>query len=233
MHQISVGNFTIDIVRKDIKNLHLAVYPPEGRVRIATPLRLDDESVRLFAISKLAWIKRQQEKFRGQERQSAREYLSGESHYFEGQRYLLNVVYHDAPPKATLRNKRYIDLFVRPGSNRAQRQRVLQAWYRKHLKVHIPAYIQKWAPILCVAAPDWGIKLMKTKWGTCNIEDRRMWLNLELAKKPTRCLEYIVVHEMTHFLERHHNERFVAYMDKFLPNWRALKEEVNRGVLGV
>jgi len=183
MHQITVNNLTVDIVRKDIKNMHLAVYPPDGRVRVAAPLRVNDEAVRLAVISKLAWIKRQQTLFQGQERQSAREYVYRESHYYWGNRYLLNVAYHDAPPQVVIRNKTTLDLFVRPGSDTAQRERVLLAWYRQQLKAAIPPLIAKWEPIIGVDVADWGVKRMKTKWGTCTIEARRIWLNLELVKK--------------------------------------------------
>jgi len=228
MHQIIVGELVIDVVRKDIKNLHLAVYPPDGRVRIATPLKLDDEAVRLFAISRIAWIKKHQAQFDAQPRQSKREFVSGESHYFQGHRYLLNVIYHQGAPKIAIRNKTYIDLYVGEDRTEAQRKRVMMEWYRQHLKNDIPPLIAKWEEVMGVTVNDWGVKQMKTKWGTCNIEAGRIWLNLELAKKPNHCLEYIVVHEMLHLLERHHNERFVAYMNKFLPNWRFYKEELNR-----
>lgn len=228
MHQIIVGELVIEVVRKDIKNLHLAVYPPDGRVRIATPLKLDDEAVRLFAISRIAWIKKHQAQFDAQPRQSKREFVSGESHYFQGHRYLLNVIYHQGAPKIAIRNKTYIDLYVGEDRTEAQRKRVMMEWYRQHLKNDIPPLIAKWEEVMGVTVNDWGVKQMKTKWGTCNIEAGRIWLNLELAKKPNHCLEYIVVHEMLHLLERHHNERFVAYMNKFLPNWRFYKEELNR-----
>ena len=231
MHQIIVGGIQIDVVRKAIKNLHLAVYPPDGRVRIATPLQLDDEAVRLYAVSKMAWIKRRQARFRAQPRQTPREYVSGESHYFQGQRYLLNVVCHDAPPSVALRNKTYMDLFVRPGSNTSKRQTVLTEWYRAQLKADIPPLIARWQPILGVQVAEWGVKKMKTRWGTCNIQARRIWLNLALAKKPVQCMEYIVVHEMVHLLERHHNDRFIALMDTFLPNWRLLRDELNHAPL--
>jgi predicted metal-dependent hydrolase len=221
----------VDVVRKDIKNLHLAVYPPDGRVRVAVPLLIDDEAVRLAVISKLAWIKRQRAKFQGQERQSAREYVYRESHYYWGNRYLLNVVYHDAPPQVVVRNKTTLDLFVRPDSDTAQRERVLLAWYRQQLKAAIPPLISKWEPIIGVDVADWGVKRMKTKWGSCTIEARRIWLNLELVKKPPRCLEYITVHEMVHLLERLHNERFVAYMDEFMPQWRLFRDELNQAPL--
>lgn len=231
MHQIKVNDLVVDVVRKDIKNLHLAVYPPNGRVRVAAPLLVDDEAVRLAVISKLGWIKRQQVQFAEQERQSEREYVSGESHYFQGNRYLLNVIYLDATPKVVIRSNTRIDLYVRPGSDPDQRERILLAWYRKQLREIVPPLIMKWEPILGVSVADWGIKQMKTKWGTCNIEARRIWLNLELAKKPIRCLEYIVVHELVHLLERHHNDRFTALMDKYLPSWRFLREELNRAPL--
>ena len=232
MHQIAVDGLVVDVVRKNIKNLHLAVYPPNGRVRVAAPLRVNDEAVRLAVISRLAWIKRQQAKFEGQDRQSAREYVSGESHYYLGRRYRLNVIYHDGLPRVVIRNKTILDLYARTGSDAAQRERVFLAWYRGQLKAMAPPLIAKWEPILGVTVADWGVKQMKTRWGTCNNEARRIWLNLELIKKPALCLEYIIVHEMVHLLEHHHNDRFTAYMDKFMPQWRLHREELNREPLG-
>ena len=231
MHQITVSNITIDVVRKNIKNLHLAVYPPSGRVRIATPLRLDDEAVRLFAISKLHWIKEQRSKYENQQRETRREYVSGESHYFEGRRYLLNVIYQDTVPRVEIRNKRFIDLYVRPNSTVEQRERVMTEWYRQKLKERIPALMEKWQSVIGVEADDWVVKQMKTRWGTCKIETRRIWLNLELAKKPSHCLEYIIVHELVHLLERRHNDRFTGLMDKFLPQWRFCQSELNQSIL--
>jgi len=200
MHQITVGSLSIDVVRKNIKNLHLAVYPPDGRVRIATPLNVDDEAVRLFAISKLAWIKKHQVNFTTQERQSEREFVSGESHYFQGSRYLLNVIYYQGNHQVKVRNNTYIDLYIREGSDEAQRKNLMMSWYRQQLKQDIPPLIAKWEQIMNVKVNDWGIKQMKTKWGTCNIQAQRIWLNLELAKKTKHCLEYVVVHEMVHLL---------------------------------
>ena len=231
MHQIDVNGLAVDVVRKDIKNLHLAVYPPNGRVRVAAPLRVNDEAVRLAVIARLAWIKRQQLKFEEQERESQREYVNGESHYFQGARYRLNVIVHDAPGRVIVRNKRFIDLYVRPHSSPEQRERVMSAWYRAYLRQTVPPLIEKWASIIGVEVAEWGIKQMKTRWGTCNIEARRIWLNLELAKKSARCLEYILVHEMVHLLERHHNERFLELMNKVMPQWRLLREELNRAPL--
>jgi len=225
---MAVGDITIDVVRKSIKNMHLSVYPPTGRVRIAAPLNVGDEAVRLFAISKLAWIKKNQRKFEKQERQSPRVFAERESHYFEGRRYLLRVTEQDSPTKVVIKTKTHIDLIVRPNTSIEQRQNILNEWYRKQLKNQIPALIDKWEPIIGVTVSDWGVKQMKTKWGTCNIEQKRIWVNLELAKKPVYCLEYIVVHEMIHLLERHHNDRFLAYLDKFIPKWKFFKEELNR-----
>lgn len=230
--EIRVSGLPVQIVRKDIKNLHLGVYPPHGRVRVAAPLRVSDDAVRLAVIGKLAWIKRQRANFAGQERQSAREYISGESHYFLGKRYRLNVIVKDGPAHVAIRNNRSIDLFVREESDTAQRERVFQTWYRQQLKTLIPPLIVQWEAIVGVKVADWGVKRMKTKWGACNIKARRIWLNLELVKKPIKCLEYIIVHEMVHLLERHHNNRFTALMDMYLPQWCLYREEMNRAPLG-
>lgn len=231
MHQIVVNNLVIDVVRKNIKNLHLAVYPPSGRVRIATPTKVDDDAVRLFAISKMSWIKKNQAKYINQERQPERKYISGESHYFRGQRYLLNVINHSGYPKVSIRNKKFIDLFVKADYNQEQRENVMTNWYRKNLKEQIPPLIAKWQKEIGIEDVKWEVKKMKTKWGTCNREAKRIWINLELAKKPEHCLEYIIVHEMVHFLERNHTEKFVAYMDNFMPTWRNHKQELNRFIL--
>ncbi|MBF0399008.1 MAG: M48 family metallopeptidase [Desulfobacterales bacterium] len=228
MEQITVNNITIDVVRKDIKNIHLAVYPPSGKVRIAVPLKVNEDSIRLFAISKLGWIKRQQQKFKEQERIPQREYKHRESHYFQGKRYLLNIIEADAPPKIILKNKTYIDLYIRPETPTVKRHEIMNEWYRHQFKDQIPEIIEKWENKLKVKINGWQVKIMKTKWGSCNIEKKRILLNLELAKKPLYCLEYVIVHEMIHLLERHHNEKFLYHMDTFLPNWKQLKRELNR-----
>jgi predicted metal-dependent hydrolase len=228
MESIIVNNICIDVVRKEIKNIHLAVYPPTGRVRIAVPLKVSDEALRLFAISKLGWIKRHQRKFKGQERISPREYKQRESHYFQGRRYLLNIIEKETPPRVVLRTKTYIDLYVRPQTPIAKRRQIMNEWYRAEIKKQIPAIIKKWERILKVKVKGWQVKQMKTKWGSCSIEKKRIWVNLELAKKPERCLEYIIIHEMLHLLERRHNDRFLYYMDAYLPNWKQLKTELNK-----
>jgi len=228
MEQITISNIKIDVVRKDIKNIHLAVYPPTGRVRIAAPIKTNEDAIRLFAVSKLGWIKRNQRKFEGQERISQREYKQRESHYFQGRRYLLNVIEADATPKVVLKNKKFIDLHVRPETSLSKRHEIMTEWYRVQLKSQIPCIISKWEKILKVKVAEWRVQQMKTKWGSCNIERKRIWINLELAKKPEHCLEYIIVHEMVHLLERHHNDKFLYYMDTHLPNWRQLKTELNK-----
>lgn len=223
-----ISDIIIDVVRKDIKNIHLAVYPPTGRVRLAAPLQVSEDAIRLFAVSKLAWIKRNQRKFEGQERITPREFLNRESHYFMGERYLLNIIEAEAPPKVILKNKTYINLFVRPGTPTAKRLEIMNEWYRIQLKKFIPDLIEKWEKMLGVEVDEWQVKQMKTKWGSCNIEQKRIWINLELAKKPEHCLEYIIVHEMIHLLERHHNDRFHHHLETLLPNWRQLKDELNQ-----
>jgi predicted metal-dependent hydrolase len=229
---IRVGALSVEVVRKNIKNLHLGVYPPHGRVRVAAPLVVDDEAVRLAVIDKLGWIKRQKARFAGQPRQSQREMVSGESHYFRGQRYRLRVHEHEAPARVAVRGIVSLDLFVRPGASAEQREAVLLHWYREQLRALIPPLLEKWQAVLGVQPRAWGIKKMKTKWGSCNPTAKRLWFNLELAKKPAMCLEYLVVHELVHLLERKHTERFTALMDGFLPNWRACRATLNSGVLG-
>ncbi len=228
MHQIEVNNITIDIVRKDIKNMHLAVYPPDGRVRVAAPLRINDEAVRLFAISKLSWIKKHQRKFKEQKRETNRDYIARESHYFFGQRYLLNIIEHNAAPKVVLRNKTYIDLYLRPNTTTEKREAIMNEWYRAELKKLIPPIIEKHEKQTGVKSNDWGVKRMKTKWGSCNIKDKRIWINLELAKKPIICLEYVILHELIHLIERHHNDNFLAHIKKYMPQWKFHKDKLNR-----
>jgi len=221
----------VEVVRKDIKNLHLAVYPPNGRVRVAVPTRVSDDAVRLAVIARLSWIRKRQAALEQQERQSEREMVTGESHYVNGRRYLLDVVERHAPFRVTIRNNRTLELQVRPGSDRARRERVLWDWYRRSLRRQIPGLLEKWEPVIGVKVAACGIKRMKTRWGTCNVESRRIWLNLELAKKPPECLEYILVHEMVHLLERAHSDRFRGYMDEFIPQWRLHRETLNRAPL--
>lgn len=227
MKNVVINDIEVEVTKKKIKNVHLSVHPPEGRVRLSAPEAMDEEAIRLFLISKLAWIKKHQKRFHSQKRQPIREFLSGESHYFLGRRYLLNVIESSEKQRVELRNKKHMDLYVRVGHTKEKREGIVREWYREELKKLIPQYVKKWEDIMGLSVNEWRIKLMKTRWGTCNIQAKRIWLNLELAKKNPRYLEYVIVHEMVHLFERRHNDRFRAYMDKFLPNWRSLKDELN------
>lgn len=221
----------VEVVRKDIKNLHLGVYPPGGRVRVAAPRRLDDEAVRLAVISRLAWIRRQQDRFEKQVRQSERELATGESQYFEGRRYRLDVIEQDSTPTVRVTTATTMAIRVRSGTSAEERQTVLRRWYRERLREQLPGLLDKWQPRVGVTVAEVRIRRMKTRWGSCNASARRIWLNLELAKKPESCLEYILVHEMVHFLEQHHKERFRELMDRLMPTWRMRREELNRAPL--
>ncbi len=227
-NNISVANIQIEVIRKDIKNMHLAVYPPTGRIRLAAPTKTDSEVVRLFAISKLGWIKKHIKNFKEQPRETPREYTTGESHYYQGKRLLLNVIEHDGFNKVEVKGIKHIQLYVKPNSTIDDRALVLKEWYRKELKRQLPELIEKWEKVIGVRCNSWGVKHMRTKWGACNIEAKRIWINLELAKKPQVCLEYIIVHELVHLLERNHNDRFVSLMNKFMPKWRLHRDELNK-----
>lgn len=227
MQQIELGDIKIEVEQKDIKNIHLSVYPPNGVVRIAAPNRMDLDTIRVFALNKLKWIKQQQKTFKNQERETPREYLTKESHYFLGKRYLLNVIEHNYPPKVVLKHNT-IELLIRPKTSEAKRQEIIDEWYRSELKRITPKLIEKWEAVIGVKSNEFGIKKMRTKWGTCNIKAKRIWLNLELAKKPLECIEFIIVHELVHLLERTHNEIFVSYMNEFMPKWRFYREELNK-----
>lgn len=227
-----VSGMEIEVIKKDIKNIHLGVYPPDGRIRVAAPKNTTDENIRLLIVSKLRWIKKQKEKFASQERQSKREYVSGESYYLWGERFNLRVVETDnAYCKVQIENKKYITLYVKHGTEVAKREAVITEWYRKQIKEVIPQLIAKWEPILGVEVKEWGVKKMQTKWGTCNSEAGRIWVNLYLAKRPIKCLEYVIVHEMTHLLERTHSDHFKKLMDTNYPNWRITRDELNKFIL--
>ncbi|MBI5716611.1 MAG: M48 family metallopeptidase [Burkholderiales bacterium] len=225
--QIELGGIVLDVVKKDIKNVHLSVYPPAGRVRLAAPARMQLDTIRLFAISKLGWIRQQQKKLREQERETEREYIERESHYVWGTRCLLSVVERDAAPSVQLRRAR-LTLFVRPGADAARRKEILEAWYRERLRAEAEALAAHWQPQIGVRMKALFVQRMRTRWGSCNPAAGTIRLNADLAKKPGECLEYIVVHELVHMLEPTHNARFVALMDRFLPGWPHRRELLNR-----
>ena len=230
-YQIEVRGLSIEIIRKNIKHLYISVHPPNGQIRVSAPLRLDDDAVRMAIISRLGWIRKKQTEFTKQQRQSQREFITGESHYFAGKRYRLDVTEQNCPPSVKLLNNTRIGLTVRPGTGRDRREQVLNQWYREQLRAQLPPLITKWEPKMEVSVSEVRIKKMKTLWGSCNIEAKRIWLNLELAKKPNVCLVYVLVHEMTHLLERHHNDRFRELMDTFLPQWRTYRDELSKAPL--
>lgn len=224
---LELGGITIEVVFKDIQNVHLSVYPPSGQVRIAAPLRMQLETVRIFAISKLPWIKQQQQKLQAQEREAPREYLDRESHYLWGKRYLLKVIEVDGPSKVELKH-RHLNLYLRPGAGEGKKQELLEEWYRFQLKAAVPDLIAHWEPLLGVWVERFFVQRMKTKWGSCNPAQRHIRLNTDLAKKPKECLEYVLVHEMVHLKEPTHNARFVALMDLFMPHWQSYRAQLNR-----
>lgn len=224
---LDLGDFRAEVVRKAIKHVHLSVYPPDGRVRIAAPAGMELETIRLFAIAKLAWIRRQQRKILAQERETPREFLDRESHYVWGKRYLLKVVEKEAAPAVELGHSSLL-LQVRPGYDAARRQEILDAWYREQIRQAVPALLEKWQPLIGVRAGKVFVQRMRTRWGSCNPAAGHIRLNTDLAKKPPECLEYIVVHELTHLLEPTHNARFASLMEMFLPHWRPMRDELNR-----
>lgn len=227
---LTVRGIDVDVIYKDIKNLHIGVYPPLGRVRVAAPERLDDEQVRLAVIQRLPWIKRQRHQLKTAPRQTEREMVTGESHYVWGLRKRLKVV--ERPGRTHLETDGDRLVLYTPSDTTAEERRTsLDRWHRQQLREAIPAVIENWEQELGVSVPKWTIRRMKTKWGSCNRETRHLWFNVELAKKHPDCLEYIVVHEMTHYFERNHGERFTKLMDKHLPDWRSRRDQLNSSPL--
>ena len=230
MTRIMLGDIAVDVELKSIKNVHLSVYPPNGRVRVAAPKHMNLDTIRVFAVSKLGWIQKQQKRLREQERETFREYLDRESHYVWGERYLLKIVETDSAPSVELKGKNMI-LRVRPESTTETKGAVVAKWYREQLKAAIPDLLARWEPIVGVNVERVFVQKMKTKWGSCTPGRRSIRLNTDLAKKPAYCLEYVLVHELTHMLERTHNSRFTALMDQFMPQWREYRELLNTGPL--
>lgn len=226
MTQLNLGDVSIDVMFKDIKNLHLSVNPPSGNVRISAPSRMNIDSVRLFAISKLAWIKQQRKKQISQQRETGREFIDRESHYLWGRRYLLTVIEQDAKPSVRL-NHRKILLSVRPGSDCLKRAEVMHEWHKSLLHGLVPDLIARWELNLGVKIDNYFLQRMKTKWGSCNHFAKNIRINTELVKKPKNLLEYVVVHEMAHLLEPTHSDNFVAILEKHYPTWREARAELN------
>jgi predicted metal-dependent hydrolase len=227
IQQIQIGNISVEITKKNIRNLHLRVTPPTGSVRISAPTRMNLETIRVFAVSKLGWIKKHQARLKHQVREASKEFISGETHIYLGKRYLLNVLERNQPSKVVLKHET-IELVVRPNTGLNKRREIFDNWYRQRLKELIPELISKYEKKMSVKVTEFGVKKMKTRWGSCNVKVKRIWLNLELAKKSKECIEYLVVHEMAHLLERKHNAKFRAIMDTYLPNWRLVEVELTK-----
>ena len=227
---LTVAGINVDVVYKDIKNLHIGVYPPVGRVRVAAPKRLDDDQVRLALVKRLPWIRSQRDRLQRADRQSQREMVAGESHYVWGSRYRLKLLERGGHPHVELDGNRLV-LYLPEGTSAERRRELLDRWYRARLREAVPKVIARWEPTIGVQVPRWTIRRMKTKWGSCNRETGHIWLNLELAKKHPDCLEYVAVHEMTHLLERGHGRRFVKLMDGFMRDWRARRDRLNEAPL--
>lgn len=225
--KIQLGEIEAEVILKDIKNVHLSVHPPAGRVRIAAPARMNLDTVRVFAIAKLGWIKQQQKKLAEQQRETRRDYLERESHYVWGRRYLLSVVERNEPPAISLRHGKMF-LGVRPGSDATKRSEVIEQWYRDQVRNRVPELLAKWEPILGVKAENIFVQRMRTRWGSCTPRTRSIRLNTDLAKKPPECLEYIVVHELVHLQEPTHNARFVSLMTRYMPEWQHRRQVLNR-----
>ncbi len=225
--QIQLGDMAVAVVRKDIKNVHLSVHPPTGRVTIAAPAHMAMDTIRVFAITKLAWIRQQQAKLQEQEREAPREYLDRESHYLWGKRYMLKLIEMDQAPAIELKHRK-MHLHVRPGTSQAKCQAIVDEWYRQQLRLAAMPLIATWEARLGVKVERVFVQRMKTKWGSCNHHARTIRLNTDLSKKPPDCLEYLVVHELAHFLEPSHNARFVSLMDRHMPKWRSHQDALNR-----
>lgn len=225
--QLTLGEIAVDVVRKDIKHLHLSVHPPTGQVRISAPSRMNEDTIRVFALSKLDWIKRHQQQIRAQPRETPRDFVDRESHYVWGKRYLLTVIEKERAPSVELKHSRMI-LTVRPGSEVEKRKAIVEAWYRNQIRDAVPPLLAKWEPVIGKTVDRFFVRQMKTKWGSCNTLAASIRLNTELAKKPRECLEYVVVHELAHLLESTHNAYFISLMDQFIPDWRFSRDRLNR-----
>jgi len=225
---INVSGIKIYIVKKQIKNLHLSILPPDGKVRISAPEKSTNESIHLFVASRINWIKKQRKKFNDQERETIRDYVSGETHFLWGRKYRLEVISKNTHSKVVLNGNEKITLFVRPETSRSKKEKILYQWYRNIIRQEAGKIFQKWEKKMKVKAKDKGIRKMKTRWGTCNYKTKKILLNLELVKKPSWCLEYIIVHELLHLFERQHNENFVRLMNTYMAKWKFYREELNK-----
>ncbi len=225
MELIKIGDVDIEVTFKDIKNIHLSVRPPSGEVTISAPAHIQIDKLRIYAATKLAWIKKEQKKIVGQLREPEMEYVSQESHYFLGKRYLLKVT--EAKQRKIRLHHSKIELFVIPHATVTDKKNILYRWYRRELRKQLSRFIEEYSKRMNLPCPEFGIREMKTKWGSCAANSQHLWFNIELAKKPLECVEYIVVHEMVHLIERHHNKNFIVLMNRYLPGWQVQKKVLN------
>jgi len=223
---IMSDGIAIEVVRKRIKHLRLTVSPPDGRVRISVPHHVDDEAVRATVGMRLGWIRRHQVRLAGVEAPAPLRIVTGERHRVDGEPYELRVIEHWSAPSVEIHGQ-ILELRVRPGSDRVRRMAVLESWHRERLRGHVTELVAAWEPRIGVSVGEVGIRKMTTRWGSCNVRAGRIWLNLELARRSPGCLEYVVVHEMVHLLERRHDARFYGFMDRFMPDWRRWRDELN------
>lgn len=224
---ITVSDLTVHVVRKQIENLHIAVYPPDGLIRVSAPEHMGEDAVRLAVVDRLKWIRDQRHELLAQPRQSVREMVTGESHYVWGKRYRLRVV-TGGTPGVEIADRGTLLLTVPAGADREERANILEKWRRRELKDAVPLLVAKWEERLDLESVEWRVRRMRTKWGTCNPEARRIWLNLQLAQTSRPCVEYVMLHEMLHFVEAGHTDRFEGLLTAAMPDWRRRRSELSR-----
>lgn len=224
--QLRVKDLVVTVVRKRVKNINLGIYPPNGEVRVSAPLRCSDDVIVVAVTSRLSWIKSKQAALLKRPLSVAKQMVSGESHYVMGQLHELLLIEQPGSPKLMSTSEATLLLYVRPGTDREKRKRILDDWYRDQLRIHVPPLLAQWQDVIGVQVNEWRIRKMKTRWGSCNIRDKRIWLNLQLAKTPPASLEYVLVHELIHLLERYHNRRFWSLVERYIPDWRERREEL-------
>jgi predicted metal-dependent hydrolase len=228
MEQVVFDSIKVDLVKKDIKNIYLSVRPPDGRVKLSVPKRISEKQVRHFLLSKTEWIKKQKQRCLTLETKKKCKFLEGEKHFFLGKTYTLSIKYHFKPPQIKIKDEKYIQVYIKPSCNTAFIEKLVISWYREELEKIVKFFVKKWEPILNVNVKEFRIKRMKTRWGTCNSLAKRIWINLELIKKPSQIIEYIVLHEMVHFFINNHGNDFKELMYKYMPNWKTYKLELNK-----
>ncbi|WP_022823868.1 M48 family metallopeptidase [Hymenobacter norwichensis] len=230
MPELQIGDLRVEVVRKNIRSLRLTVYAADNRIRVAVPTRTSATDVEQFVQARRTWILKHQARFQARVRPAAPLYVSGEIHYYQGVQHILQVHITSGTPQVVCHFGQTLELYVRATDSVEQRGKVLTAWYRAQLKQQLPALIAQWQHVVGVQVQEWGVKQMKTRWGTCNIRAKRIWLNLDLIKRTPHCLEYVVVHELVHLHERLHNARFWGLMDQFMPDWRTFRNQLKESL---